>query len=115
MRIVLIMLTFYILNLQAFGSCLVKIEKGKEYRVSIWRHSENATPDDVAIRYMPETEMDRLPILMKDHKSLSIIFNEGVFTSLKFSGTGTKRWESLSEPERGMVEFISRKFDTKEK
>lgn len=108
------MLTLYILNLQAFASCLVSIEKGKEYRVSIWKHTEN-TPDDVSIRYCPESEMDRLPILMKDQKSLKIVFNEGTFTSLKFSGSTTKRWESLSEPERGVVEFLVRKFDVKEK
>lgn len=109
------MLTVYILNLPAFGSCLVRVDKGKEYRVSIWKHSENQTPDDVQIRYCSEAEVDKLPILMRDHKSLSIVFNDGTFTSLKFSGSATKRWESLSEPERSMVEFIFRKFNPIEK
>lgn len=120
-KLIVTTLTLLILNLPAFGSCFVKVEKGGEYRVQIWKHRENPNPslpnppDEVKIRYCSDREMSPIAPIMAKHKAVTIIFNDGVFTSLKFADTETKRWANLSNGEKDMIEFIHMKFNILEK
>lgn len=102
------------LNISAFGSCLIKMDRvgGKIY-LSNWKHSEGAE-DSVHSSVFNVSTSDELSILGR-HTGVRIIFNEGSFTSMKWNDESrTIRWDDLTEREKRMIQFMRKKFNVKD-
>lgn len=113
MKYALIILTIF--NLPLFGSCLIKIDNEGDNRFNItsWKHVDGKDDLVVSINY-PEKELKEISGILSQHKEIKFIFNEGVFTSMKYSGGSTKKWGNLSNAEKDMVFFLQNKFNVKE-
>lgn len=108
------LLILAIFNLPLFGSCLIKIDnEGDRYSITSWKHVEGKDDLVVSISY-PEKELKEIAGILSQHKEIKFIFNEGVFTSMKYHGGSTKRWGNLSSAEKDMVFFLQNKFNVKE-
>lgn len=117
MKLLLIIMIFSIaiLNIPLFGSVLVRVEKGSDFTVLIWKHTEGTADNVVPHNETRETLKEIVGILDK-HQVTTFIFNEGVFTILKYDDVPSgKKWAALSQAEKDMVYFVQKKFDVTEK
>lgn len=114
MKTLLMMLMFISLPMASEASCFVQIEKGSDYKVSIWKHSEDQTDDEVTVKDYPAKELSEIgPFL--ERGSVTLIFNQGVFTVMKLRGEHVKRWAALDNGEKDLVTFVQNKFNVQEK
>jgi hypothetical protein len=112
---VIMMLSIVILNLRAYGSCLIRIDQGKEYYVSIWKHAEDETPDTVKRESYSECFFNPVLQTLKPHKTATFIFNNGALTSMRFEDLPVVYAKDLSVEEEELVQFVKKAFDVKEK
>lgn len=112
MKYAFLILTIF--NLPLFASCLIKIDnEGDRFNITSWKHIDGKDDLVISINY-PEKELKEISGIISQHKEIKFIFNEGVFTSMKYFEGSTKKWGSLSKPEKDMVFFIQNKFNVKE-
>jgi hypothetical protein len=115
MKLFFLMTTLCLFNLPAFGSCFISVKGGgPTYSVTIWKHTEGLT-DSVTVKDYDAKDFEQISYLLEDKKKATFIFNQGVFTSMRFDEGSTKRWAALSPAEKDMIFFIQSRFDLTER
>jgi hypothetical protein len=104
-----------IFNLSALGSCLLSVKNGgAKYCVSIWKHTEDANDTVESSDYLASS-LKEVAFYMESKKCATFIFNQGVFTSMRYDQEVTKRWANLTTGEKDMVFFLQSRFNLNEK
>jgi hypothetical protein len=86
------------------------VENKHEYCICEYHHEDGK--DDVVHNYTLSKEaLHDIDGMLSQHKVLVMVFNKGVFVSMKFDDSSTKRWAQLSSAEKDLVFFIQKNFN----
>ena len=110
--LLLIILTFF--NLEASASCMVWAKvTGNAYNVNLWKHTDGKE-DSVRTRNYKKSDLVPLNPILESHDSVKFIYNDNKFTSMRYEGGKTLRWDDLTDQEKNAVRFVNRKFNLAE-
>ncbi len=109
-----VLLTMFAPN--AFPSCLVRVEPdATHYHVIVWKHSDDGTQDTVNHSWVSKTKITELERLMENEKQLTLIYNAGSLTALRFEGGKGKKLADMSTSEKDAADKLSSLFNVNEK